>query len=56
MFDLSLQELKGDICHSHSSTLAEHSYATYHYLSNLGGKRFLPDKQPSNPGASPRLR
>ena len=35
-FDLSLQELKGDICHSHSSALAEHSHATYHYLSILG--------------------
>ena len=31
MFDLSLQELKADTCHSHSSTLAEHSHATYHY-------------------------
>ena len=35
MFDLSLQGLKGDTCHSHSSTLAEHSHATYHYLSIL---------------------
>ena len=56
MFDLSLQELKGDICHSHSSTLAEHSHATYHYLSNLGDKQYLPSKQPSSLGASPRLR
>ena len=55
-FALSLQELKGDICHSHSSALAEHSHATYHYLSNLGDKQYLPSKQPSSPGASPRLR
>ena len=55
-FYLSLQGLKGDICHSHSSTLAEHSHATYHYLSNLGDKQFLPSKQPSSPGVSPRLR
>ena len=56
MFDLSLQELKGDICYSHSSTLAEHSHATYHYLSTPGGMQYLPSKQPSSPGASPRLR
>ena len=56
MFDLSLQGLKGDICHSHSSTLAEHSHATYHYLSILGDKQYLPSKQPSSPGVSPRLR
>ena len=56
MFALSLQELKGNICHSHSSTLAEHSHATYHYLSNLGDKQYLPSKLPSSPGASPRLR
>ena len=56
MFDLSLQGLKGDICHSHSSALAEHSHATYHYLSILGDKQYLPSKQPSSPGASPRLR
>ena len=56
MFDISLQVLKGDTCHSHSSTLAEHSHATYHYLSILGDKQYLPDKQPSSPDASPRLR
>lgn len=56
MFALSLQELKGDICHSHSSTLAEHSHATYHYLSILGDKQYLPSKLPSSPVASPRLR
>lgn len=47
MFDLSHQVLKADICHSHSSALAEHSHATYHYLSILGGKQYLPSKQPS---------
>lgn len=41
MFDLSLQGLKGDICHSHSLTLAEYSHATYHYLSILGDKQYL---------------
>ncbi len=56
MFDLSLQGLKGDTCHSHSSTLAEHSHATYHYLSNLGDKQYLPSKQPSSPGVSPKPR
>ena len=56
MFDLSLQGLKGDTCHSRSSALAEHSHATYHYLSNLGDKQYLPSKPPSIPGASPRLR
>ena len=56
MFDLSLQELKEDTCHSHSSTLAEHSHATYHYLSSLGDKQYLPSKLPSSPGASLRLR
>ena len=52
----SLQGLKGNICHSHSSALAEHSHATYHYLSILGDKQYLPSKLPSSPGASPRLR
>ena len=52
----SHREWKGDICHSHSSALAEHSHATYHYLSILGDKQYLPSKLPSSPGASPRLR
>ena len=56
MFDLSLQGLKGDTCHSHSSTWVEHSHATYHYLSNLDDMRYLPSKLPSSPGASLRLR
>ena len=56
MFVLPLQVLKGDIWHSHSSTLAKHSHATYRYLSNLGDKQYLPSKLPSSPGASPRLR
>ena len=29
MFDLSLQGLKGDTCHSHSSALAEHSLSIF---------------------------
>lgn len=38
MFDPSLQGLKGDICHSHSSALAEHSvtiYISIHPLNRL---------------------
>ena len=36
MFDFSLHVLKEDTCRSHFSALAEHSHATYHYLSILG--------------------
>lgn len=53
MFVLSLQVLKGDTCHSHSSALAEHSLSIALRKSNLGGMRCLPSKPPSSPGASP---